>query len=93
MMVSPKAAEAPGEKFGTEPVCAGPFSFVERVAQDRIVVERFADYWDRDKILIDQIVFRRSSIRPCGSPTCRRGARSDRAGAAIDLTAVRETTA
>jgi peptide/nickel transport system substrate-binding protein len=57
MVVSPKAAQAAGENFGTHPVCAGPFKFVERVAQDRIVVERFADYWDRDKIRLDRIVY------------------------------------
>ena len=38
MMVSPKAAQAAGDKFGTKPVCSGPFKFVERVAQDRIVL-------------------------------------------------------
>src|SRR6187399_1092375 len=27
MMVSPKAAEAQGDKFGTRPVCSGPFKF------------------------------------------------------------------
>ena len=48
MMVSPKAAQAAGDKFGSKPVCAGPFKFVERVAQDRIVLERFADYWNKD---------------------------------------------
>ena len=42
-IISPKAARAAGENFGSHPVCAGPFKFVERVAQDRIVVERFAD--------------------------------------------------
>jgi peptide/nickel transport system substrate-binding protein len=57
MMVSPKAAQAAGEKFGSHPVCAGPFKFVERVAQDRIVVERFADYWDKDKIKLDRISY------------------------------------
>src|SRR5438067_12806424 len=41
LMMSPKAAEAAGEKFGAKPVCSGPFRFVERVAQDRIVLERF----------------------------------------------------
>jgi peptide/nickel transport system substrate-binding protein len=41
MMVSPKAAQAAGDKFGAKPVCSGPFRFVERVAQDKIVVERF----------------------------------------------------
>src|SRR5205085_2337346 len=34
MMVSPKAARELGEKFSTRPVCAGPFKFVEWVAQD-----------------------------------------------------------
>lgn len=57
MMVSPTAAEAAGENFGNGPVCAGPFRFVERVAQDRIVVERFADYWDAGSISIDRIVY------------------------------------
>src|SRR5450631_1033196 len=46
MMVSPKAAREAGDKFGLHPVCAGPYKFVERVQQDRIVFEKFADYWN-----------------------------------------------
>src|SRR5262245_42759905 len=57
MMVSPKAATAAGDKFGLNPVCAGPYRFVERVQQDRIVVEKFADYWDKDKVHIDRIIY------------------------------------
>ncbi len=57
MMVSPTAAEAAGENFGNAPVCAGPFKFTERVAQDRIVVDRFADYWDAESISIEQVIF------------------------------------
>src|SRR5580698_7908246 len=57
MMMSPKAAKAEGDKFGLHPVCAGPYKFVERVQQDRIVFEKFADYWDKDKIHIDRIVY------------------------------------
>jgi peptide/nickel transport system substrate-binding protein len=57
MMVSPKAAREAGENFGAHPVCAGPFKFVERVAQGRIVLERFADYWNKDAIHFDRIVF------------------------------------
>src|ERR1700704_1161420 len=45
MMVSPKAAKEAGDKFSVHPVCAGPYKFVERVQQDRIVFEKFADYW------------------------------------------------
>jgi peptide/nickel transport system substrate-binding protein len=57
MMVSPKAAKEAGDKFGQHPVCAGPYKFVERVQQDRIVFEKFADYWNKDKVFIDRIVY------------------------------------
>ena len=57
MMVSPKAAKQAGEKFGLHPVCAGPYKFVERVQQDRIVFEKFADYWNKDNIFIERVVF------------------------------------
>jgi peptide/nickel transport system substrate-binding protein len=57
MMVSPKAAQAAGDKFGTNPVCSGPFRFVERVAQDKIVVERYANYWNKGVIHLDRIVY------------------------------------
>src|SRR5213593_152470 len=57
MMVSPKAAKAAGDKFGLHPVCAGPYKFVERVQQDRIVFEKFADYWNKDNVVIDKVVF------------------------------------
>jgi peptide/nickel transport system substrate-binding protein len=57
MMVSPKAAKAAGDKFGLHPVCAGPYKFVERVQQDRIVVEKFQDYWNKDNVFIDRVVY------------------------------------
>src|SRR5712671_2943002 len=57
MMVSPKAAKEAGDKFGLRPVCAGPYKFVERVQQDRMVFEKFADYWNKDNVHIDRIVY------------------------------------
>ncbi|MBY0337716.1 MAG: ABC transporter substrate-binding protein [Acetobacteraceae bacterium] len=57
MIMSPRALEAAGRNFGNRPVCAGPFRFVERVAQDRIVVERFADYWDAGRIHLNRITY------------------------------------
>jgi peptide/nickel transport system substrate-binding protein len=57
MMVSPKAAKEAGDKFGLHPVCAGPYKFVERVQQDRMVFEKFADYWNKDNVHIDRVVF------------------------------------
>jgi peptide/nickel transport system substrate-binding protein len=57
MMVSPKAAQAAGASFGAKPVCSGPFRFVERVAQDRIVLERYPNYWNKGAIHFDRIVY------------------------------------
>ena len=57
VMVSPKAALASGDKFGTKPVCSGPFRFVQPVAQDRIVLERNPSYWNRGDIHVDRIVY------------------------------------
>ncbi len=57
MMVSPKAAEAAGDKFALKPVCAGPYKFAERIPQDKIVVEKFADYWNKDHVFIDRITY------------------------------------
>ncbi|WP_373946758.1 ABC transporter substrate-binding protein [Paracoccus marcusii] len=58
MMISPTAAEAAGANFGQNPVCSGPFKFVERIQQDRIVLEKFADYYDADRIKIERVTYR-----------------------------------
>ncbi len=57
MMVSPKAAVAGGANFGTKPVCSGPYRFVERVAQDRIVFERYPNYWNKSAVNFDKITY------------------------------------
>jgi peptide/nickel transport system substrate-binding protein len=57
MIVSPRAAEAAGRNFGNRPVCAGPMRFVERVAQDRIVLERFPEYWDAGRIHLNRVTY------------------------------------
>ena len=58
MPVSPTAVNKLGDKFGTAPVCVGPWQFAERVAQDRIVVEKSAHYFDPAQAKFDKIVFR-----------------------------------
>jgi peptide/nickel transport system substrate-binding protein len=58
MIMSPKAMQEVADKFGLKPVCAGPFKFVERVQQDRIVLEKFADYWNAANVHIDRVIFR-----------------------------------
>lgn len=57
MMLSPKAAEEMGLEFGAAPVCAGPFSFTERVQQDRMVLTKYADYYNADQINFDTVTF------------------------------------
>ena len=58
IMVSPKAAEAEGTDFARNPVCAGPYKFESRVAQDSIVLHRFPQYWDAGNYHFDRIVYR-----------------------------------
>ncbi len=57
MMVSPKAAQAAGAAFGNKPVCSGPYKFVERVAQDRMVFERYEGYWNKAAIGFQKITY------------------------------------
>ena len=58
MPVSPTAVNKLGAKFGTAPVCVGPWQFAERVAQDRIVVEKSTHYFDPGQAKFDRIIFR-----------------------------------
>jgi peptide/nickel transport system substrate-binding protein len=66
MPLPPKATEQAGKDFAAHPVCSGPFKFVERVAQDHVTLEKFADYWDAKDIHFDKVnyqVFTDSSVR------------------------------
>ncbi|MFV0309782.1 MAG: ABC transporter substrate-binding protein [Desertimonas sp.] len=45
MMVSPTAAEELGEDFSLSPVGAGPFVFREWRIGERVVMDRYEDYW------------------------------------------------
>ncbi len=58
MPVSPAVANKLGDKFGTAPVCVGPWQFVERISQDRIVLERSPHYFDKGAAKFDRLVFR-----------------------------------
>ena len=57
MMVSPTAATEAGADFGLNPVCSGPYKFKERVAQDRIVLEKFADHYNADEYHFDTVSY------------------------------------
>jgi peptide/nickel transport system substrate-binding protein len=46
------------DAFEQNPVGAGPFRFVERIAGDRIVYEAFEDYWQDGLPLVGGVTFR-----------------------------------
>lgn len=55
MMLAPKAAAGPN--FAAHPVCSGPYGFAQRVAQDRIVLDRFPGYWNAAAYHFDHVVY------------------------------------
>lgn len=66
MVLSPTAVEKLGANFSTAPVCAGPFKFASRVAQNSIKVVKDPLYYDAAKVHLDAIEYRiitDSSIR------------------------------
>jgi peptide/nickel transport system substrate-binding protein len=58
MIMSPKAIAALGDKFATQPVCVGPFSFKERVAGDHITLTKSSFYYGRANVHLASIVFK-----------------------------------
>ncbi|NMP26498.1 ABC transporter substrate-binding protein [Rahnella sp. SAP-1] len=54
-MMAPEAT-AKGN-VAAHPVCSGPYEFVSRVQQDRIVLKRFDQYWNKDAYHFDKIIF------------------------------------
>jgi peptide/nickel transport system substrate-binding protein len=57
-MFSPTARRKYGVDFGRNPVGAGPFMFVEWVENDHVTFKRFPDYWNKDAVYLDEVIFR-----------------------------------
>ncbi|WP_322895954.1 MULTISPECIES: ABC transporter substrate-binding protein [unclassified Yoonia] len=92
MMLSPTAAEEKGLELANDPVCSGPYQFVERIQQDRIVLEKFADHYDADSYHFDRLIFlpipdttvRLANLRSGDLDMLERLAPSDAAGVQSD---------
>lgn len=92
MMLSPSAAAELGLDLATNPVCSGPYRFAERIQQDRIVLERFADHYDADSYHFDRLIFlpipdttvRLANLRSGDLQMLERLAPSDAAGVQAD---------
>ena len=57
-MLSPRILDKPMEEIAAHPVCAGPFTLAERVAQGHVTLKRFSGYWDAAKIYLDGVEFK-----------------------------------
>ena len=57
-MLSPRILDGTADAIGANPVCAGPFTLQERVAQDHITLQRFPGYWNAAAVSLDRIDFR-----------------------------------
>jgi peptide/nickel transport system substrate-binding protein len=55
MMLSPKSLAG---DVTAKPICSGPYKFVERVQNDRIVLDRFKEHWEADKYHFDRVIYR-----------------------------------
>lgn len=56
-IASPTAVDAAGDNYGDEPVGTGPFKFVSWSKDDKIVVEKNAEYFG-DVAKVDEVIFR-----------------------------------
>jgi peptide/nickel transport system substrate-binding protein len=55
MMMSPASFS---DETITRPICSGPYRFVERVQNDRIVLEKFGDHWEAQNYAFDRVIYR-----------------------------------
>lgn len=58
LIISVKALQEKGADYNRNPVGTGPFVFKEWRAADRLIAERFADYWDKGKPYLDRVIVR-----------------------------------
>jgi peptide/nickel transport system substrate-binding protein len=57
MVMSPAQLQKLGDDFADEPVCVGPFEFVERRAGESIVLQKAEEYYDADAVNLDELTF------------------------------------
>jgi peptide/nickel transport system substrate-binding protein len=58
MIMSPKQLDNLGANFARDPICVGPYTFKERVAQDHITVTKSPFYYNKSKVHYQTIVFK-----------------------------------
>ncbi|VVE09418.1 ABC transporter substrate-binding protein [Pandoraea anhela] len=56
MMLAPKTL-SDDAAVQSRPVCSGPYKFVQRVQNDRVVLEKFAGFWEADKYPVQKVIY------------------------------------
>ena len=57
MMLSPRIFSDDIGAVGRKPVCSGPYKFVERVQNDRIVLDKFDQYYNAKDYAFKRVIF------------------------------------
>src|SRR5690606_23007200 len=57
MMLSPKIFSDDIGAVGRKPVCSGPYKFVERLQNDRIVLDKFDQYYNAKDYAFKRVIF------------------------------------
>jgi peptide/nickel transport system substrate-binding protein len=57
-IMSPAQLAKLGARFGSDPVCVGPFMFDHRVASESVTVIKSPHYYNRNAVYLDKIVFK-----------------------------------
>jgi peptide/nickel transport system substrate-binding protein len=58
VIMSPTQLAKLGDRFGTDPVCVGPFMYDSRVAGDSVTVVKSPYYYRKKNVNLDRIVFK-----------------------------------
>ena len=56
-MLSPRILGKTRDEIVANPVCAGPYKFTQRMAQDRIVLDRYPGHWNNAAMGPDRVIF------------------------------------
>lgn len=73
MIMSPQQLDKLGDDFADNPVCVGPFEFVERRAGESITLKKSKEYYDAAKVNLDAVTFKVIEKGPVRAANLRSG--------------------
>src|SRR3954454_9958662 len=73
MVMSPAQLDKLGDKFATNPICVGPFTYQNRVAGDSITVVKSPYYYAKKKVHLSKIIFKIENDTAAAAAALRAG--------------------